>query len=455
MAEMQIKCPVCSGMLKIQSEWCGQSVQCPLCQKTVTAPEAPAPAGPQVAQTATSPDAVKMRINDDIEATPKKIVEMLASVADGKEEFVILSNGDEFLQTCLDKKKNNFHLEYSSGIDGASIKKVEVDSLDVLRQAFLKFYNRDLSFESDFAWRDAEPAKSAESKSEPLDLGCAVILLIGIAIIYLLAMWLFGSWPRTVYWILFPITAIAAGACCGEKLDAVKFCGVCIALFLLGFGWWTHTTCLKKVREQEALGERQKENCLSASVTHQQNILQKFSGQTAVFLTAEWEANVSDIQKGDTDKECRYVVTKKYLGQEIKTIPTDEVILSCKKHSDHLIRAQVFILHFAKNHNTGSGSKNSSREKRDAERGELGCRTLCLAYGTAVKVAAHSVGNVPPEYTRLTKAWETRKFDHINVSPECRYEINKKYENRELDKIPKGTVVLGCVKHKDHTVTLD
>lgn len=48
-------------------------------------------------------------------ATPEKIVEMLASVADGKEEFVILSNGDEFLQTCLDKKKNNFHLEYSSG----------------------------------------------------------------------------------------------------------------------------------------------------------------------------------------------------------------------------------------------------------------------------------------------------------------------------------------------------
>ena len=360
MAEILIKCPECSGMLKIQSEWCGQSVQCPLCHKTITAPEAPAPAGPQAAQTATSPDAVKMRINDDIEATPEKIVEMLTAMDDGKEEFVILSNGDEFLQTCLDKKKNNFHLEYSSGIDGASIKKVEVDSLDVLQQTFLKFYNRDLSFESDFAWRDdehTEPAesaesKSAESKSEPLDLGCAVILLIGIAIIYFLAMWLFGSWPRTVYWILFPITAIAAGACCGEKLDAVKFCGVCIALFLLGFGWWTHTTCLKKVREQEALGERQKNNCLSASVTHQQNLLQKFSGQTAVFLTAEWEANVSDIKQGDTDKECRYVVTKKYLGQEIKTIPTDEVILSCKKHSEHIIRAQVFILNFTKKPNT-------------------------------------------------------------------------------------------------------
>lgn len=110
-----VKCPECSGMLKIQSEWCGQSVQCPLCQKTVTAPEAPAPAEPQAAQTATSPDAVKMRINDDIEATPKKIVEMLTAMDDGKEEFVTLSNGNEFLQTCLDKKKNNFHLEYSSG----------------------------------------------------------------------------------------------------------------------------------------------------------------------------------------------------------------------------------------------------------------------------------------------------------------------------------------------------
>ena len=105
---------------------------------------------------------------------------------------------------------------------------------------------------------------------------------------------------------------------------------------------------MKKVREQEALGERQKNNCLSASVTHQQNLLQKFSGQKTVFLTAEWEANVSDIKQGDTDKECRYVVTKKYLGQEIKTIPPDEVILSCKKHSEHIIRAHVFILNFTK-----------------------------------------------------------------------------------------------------------
>ena len=65
MAEMIIQCPCCSGTLKIQSEWCGLNMKCPLCQKMITVSEEKSAAQLQEESAAAAPD-------KDIKTTPAK-----------------------------------------------------------------------------------------------------------------------------------------------------------------------------------------------------------------------------------------------------------------------------------------------------------------------------------------------------------------------------------------------
>ena len=48
MAATQIKCPLCSGTITVQTEWGGMEVQCPLCQGRLRLPQFQAQAAPQV-----------------------------------------------------------------------------------------------------------------------------------------------------------------------------------------------------------------------------------------------------------------------------------------------------------------------------------------------------------------------------------------------------------------------
>ena len=48
MAATQIKCPLCSGTITVQTEWGGMEVQCPLCQGRLRLPQFQVQAAPQV-----------------------------------------------------------------------------------------------------------------------------------------------------------------------------------------------------------------------------------------------------------------------------------------------------------------------------------------------------------------------------------------------------------------------
>ena len=46
MAEIQIKCPLCFGVMKIRTEWSGMQIKCPLCQRVICVPQLQTPAVP-------------------------------------------------------------------------------------------------------------------------------------------------------------------------------------------------------------------------------------------------------------------------------------------------------------------------------------------------------------------------------------------------------------------------
>ena len=154
MAELNINCPACAGMLKIQTEWCGKQVKCPLCQQIITVPEENAPVEPQE--------------QEEITEAPEEL-------------------------------KNTEDQEEPDGEEGQ------------------------------------------------LDAGCSVGLLIAIAVLHLILMYFFSSWPRTLFWLFAPWPALVGLILiAGFKNTAAKLSGFAIFIYLLLFGWWSHNAGLNK-----------------------------------------------------------------------------------------------------------------------------------------------------------------------------------------------------------------
>ncbi len=98
-------------------------------------------------------------IEDDVsgqavipDADPDKLAKVLAQMERGEMEYVILSDGDRFLQAAADARRG-YLLEYNDGSDReqyrAANKKL---SLDEITAAFIAYVNRDPSWQTQFTW---------------------------------------------------------------------------------------------------------------------------------------------------------------------------------------------------------------------------------------------------------------------------------------------------------------
>ena len=331
MAEMQIQCPECSGLLQIQSEWCGKYAKCPLCQEAIFIPEAQEPIELQQGPIELIAVDTKMMINDSIEATPEKIYEMIEDVTEGKEEFVKLSCNSEFLKTTFDKYTNLFYLEFCSGKEYSTIRKTQATNINDVKTAFFKFYQRDYSFKFDFTWKHG----TTIANTEPLGCGAAMTAVFLIAIFHFILVWLFGSWPRTLFWFFALFPALYGLSLINDKKFIAKFTGILIFIYLVAFGYWSHTKGLEKVVN----AKNQQANCKVAIMSQVQKILEKNSGNKNIFITKEWELT----QTNNINKNCTYTVNSKYFGTELNNIPLDAIILSCEEHSKNKIRASAFL----------------------------------------------------------------------------------------------------------------
>lgn len=103
MAEMQIKCPVCSGVLMVQTEWSGMEVQCPLCQGTIRLPEFQAP---PAAPSYLPPAEMNCGDQTEYDAAPdgdeeETLIQSLAAIASGV-AFILYLVGLVLLFTISD-----------------------------------------------------------------------------------------------------------------------------------------------------------------------------------------------------------------------------------------------------------------------------------------------------------------------------------------------------------------
>ena len=95
---------------------------------------------------------VAMLINNEIEATSQKLLEMLEAMKSGKVEFVLLSltsTPDVFIQCCCNQHDGSYHLEYRPD---ANMYATDTDNFEALKDAMLRFYQYDFSFLNNFSW---------------------------------------------------------------------------------------------------------------------------------------------------------------------------------------------------------------------------------------------------------------------------------------------------------------